>query len=87
MVLYYTQKDDDSIFRNNQDMGIRLPQHMSYVKRTHLLAFPVELIFCGLPPFYEIGAKIVILAGHTLLIQDNGTCRKSSVLSRAHFKM
>jgi hypothetical protein len=60
---------------------------MSYVKRRHLVASPVKLIFCGLPPFYKIGAKIVILAGQILFIQGKDTCRKPSVLLRAYFKM
>jgi hypothetical protein len=60
---------------------------MSYVKRSQLPASPVKLIFCGLPPFYKTGAKIAILTGQILLIQGKGTCRKSSVLQRAYFKM
>jgi hypothetical protein len=41
-------------------------QHMAYVRPSQLLASPVKLIFYGLPLFYKIGAKIVILAGQTI---------------------
>jgi len=30
-------------------------KHLSCVKRSHLLASPVKLIFCGLSYFYKIG--------------------------------
>jgi len=86
MVLYDTQKDDDSILRNYQDMDILLLPARVICKTQSVSCFCKTDVF-GLPPFYKRGAKIVILAGQTLLIQSKGTCRKSSVLLRAYFKM
>jgi hypothetical protein len=58
MVLYYMQKDDNCIFKNNQDRrGISyLSKHLSYIKRSHLLASPAKLTYCELSPFYKPGA-------------------------------
>jgi hypothetical protein len=58
MVLYDMQKDDNYIFKNNQDRRgtSYLSRHLSFVKQKHLLASPVKLIFCGLSPFYKTGA-------------------------------
>jgi hypothetical protein len=39
--------------------GRRIPylsKNVLYVKCSHILACPVKLIFCGLSPFYKIGA-------------------------------
>jgi hypothetical protein len=48
MILYNMQKYDNPNFKNNKPS--------SYVKRSHLRASPVKLIFVGYPLFHKIGA-------------------------------
>jgi len=53
MALYNMQKDNNFVFKNNQDrLGISyLSKHLSYVKKSHFLASPVKVVFCALSPF------------------------------------
>jgi hypothetical protein len=63
MVVYDMQEDDNSVFNNNQDRwAISKPsKYLSCVKRSHLVASPVKLIFCGLSPFCKVGAKYTVV--------------------------
>jgi hypothetical protein len=55
MVLCDMYKDDNSIFKNNQDRwGLSyLSKHLSYVKESHLLDSAVKLIFFWVVPFLQ----------------------------------